>query len=379
MGKGGKGRPDRRPPPAGPEGRIEGMAHGETAAIGEVRFREIERPLRTFFSTALGRKHRLHNVRVEVVLRGGGSGTGEVPTSAAFKAETIGKIGRVLRQAAQRLRGTDVNDWARSTGDLRRRFPEAPMTISGLEVALFRACLSGQGVSEHAYWGGRLRRLATDITLPLATDSRVLAPWLDFAARRGFTTYKVKVSGNLERDRETVSFVHRALEERVPAFRLRLDGNQGYTPDTFLAFFDYVQKKGYGIELFEQPLEKHAYEGLAYIKKRSPLPIILDETVLTAADARRVIEHDLGHGINIKIAKSGISESQRIVQLARQHGLKLMVGCMIETMAGLSAAVFFATGSGAFDFIDLDSVYFLYGKNAYPGIGREGPAFLVPP
>jgi L-alanine-DL-glutamate epimerase-like enolase superfamily enzyme len=351
----------------------------EGSAIREIKLREIERPLRTAFSTSLGRKHRLHNMRIEVELRGGGRGMGEVPTSAAFKGETIGRIGWVLREAARRLRGTDVNDWARSTGDLRRAFPEAPMTVSGLEVALFRACLSERGISEHAYWGGRLRRLATDITLPLVADPRALAPWMDFAARRGFTTYKVKVSGNLERDLETVSFIYRSLEERVPAFRLRLDGNQGYTTETFLDFCDCAEERGYGIELFEQPLEKHDFEGLAYIKKRSPVPIILDETVLTAADAERVIGHDLGHGINIKLAKSGISESERILQLARQHRLKLMIGCMIETMVGLSAAVFLAAGSGSFDFIDLDSVHFLYGKNAYPGIGREGPAFLVMP
>jgi hypothetical protein len=46
-------------------------------------------------------------------------------------------------------------------------------------------------------------------------------------------------------------------------------------------------------------------------------------------------------------------------------------------MVGLSAAVFFAAGAGAFDFIDLDAVHFLYGKNTYPGILREGPSFLV--
>ena len=107
------------------------MGQGSAAAIRGVRFGEIDRPLRTTFATSLGRKDRLHNVRVEVALRGGGSGTGEVPTSAAFKAETISRIGRVLKEAAQKLRGTDVNNWARSTGGLRRVFPEAPMTISG--------------------------------------------------------------------------------------------------------------------------------------------------------------------------------------------------------------------------------------------------------
>ncbi len=187
----------------------------------------------------------------------------------------------------------------------------------------------------------------------------------------------MKVSGELGRDRETVAFIHRLLGEKIGSFRLRLDGNQGYTTHTFLAFVDFLQKMGFGIELFEQPLRKDDFRGLAYIKERCPIPLILDETVLTVADARRAVDHHLGDGINIKIAKSGIGESMKLLELARAHGLKLMAGCMIETMVGLSAAVFFAAGTGAFDFIDLDAVHFLYGENAYPGIARNGPSFLI--
>ena len=355
------------------------MAHGSSTAIKEIRPHEVARPLRTLFSTSLGRKDRLHNVGIEVILRGGGRGSGEAPTSTAFRRETVGAIMRVLREADRTLRGTDVSGWAEAASDLRRRFPAAPMAVSGLEVALFRAFLSEHGVSEHAYWGGRQRKLTTDITLPLVADPRLLAPWIDFAVRKGFTIFKVKVSGKLMQDKEMVSFVWRSLAERIPGLRLRLDGNQAYTEKSFMAFCDFAEAKGYTIELFEQPLEKHAFKGLASIKGRSTMPIILDETVLSATDALRVIEHGLGHGINVKLAKSGIAESEKIVRMARQHGLKLMVGCMIETMVGLSAAVFLAAGSGAFDFIDLDSVYFLYGKNAYPGIEREGPSFLVLP
>lgn len=94
-------------------------------------------------------------------------------------------------------------------------------------------------------------------------------------------------------------------------------------------------------------------------------------------DAQRAIDHNLGDGINIKIAKSGIGESMRIIELARRRHMKLMAGCMVETMVGLSAAIFMASGSGAFDFVDLDAVHFLYGRNDYPGISREGREFVV--
>ena len=77
----------------------------------------------------------------------------------------------------------------------------------------------------------------------------------------------------------------------------------------------------------------------------------------------RAVEAGACHGINVKIAKSGIGESLEIVRVARKHGLKLMIGCMTETMVGLSAAIYCASGSAAFDYIDLDGIHFLHHRN----------------
>jgi L-alanine-DL-glutamate epimerase-like enolase superfamily enzyme len=81
--------------------------------------------------------------------------------------------------------------------------------------------------------------------------------------------------------------------------------------------------------------------------------------------------------MNVKIAKSGLAESMKIAALAREHHKKLMIGCMTETMVGLSAAIFLAAGTGFFDYIDLDGSHFLFGKPTYPGISTQGPVFTV--
>jgi L-alanine-DL-glutamate epimerase-like enolase superfamily enzyme len=347
------------------------------AVIKEIRFKQVVRPLKTTFATALGKKRVMRSVLVTASTDSGAEGAGEVPTSAAFKNESIGAICRVLKEAANRVGGAEVDGWASLVAGLRADFPRARMTLSGLEVALFRAAIAERGVSEHLYWGGRAQRIETDITLPALRDSALLAQWTDRAVRQGFTAYKLKATGRAERDLETVALVYGLLKRTSGAFRLRIDCNQGYTREGFLAFADTLEKSRYEIELFEQPLHKDDFDGLAYIKGRSHAPIILDESVAGVQDAQRAIDHNLGDGINIKIAKSGIGESMRIMELARRHHMKLMVGCMIETMVGLSAAIFMAAGSGAFDFVDLDAVHFLYGRNDYPGISREGRAFVV--
>ncbi|HEU4754882.1 MAG TPA: enolase C-terminal domain-like protein, partial [Armatimonadota bacterium] len=69
----------------------------------------------------------------------------------------------------------------------------------------------------------------------------------------------------------------------------------------------------------------------------------------------RVAATGAAHGINIKLAKAGMLGALQIIAIARAAGLKLMIGCMLETLPGNGAAVHFACGTGAFDYLDLDS------------------------
>ena len=167
------------------------------------------------------------------------------------------------------------------------------------------------------------------------------------------------------------------LKNHIDTFTIRLDGNQGFTEKTYLDFLDFLIRSNYPIELFEQPLPKNDYKGLKEIKKRSSVPIILDETIFNEADLERAIEDDLCHGINIKIAKSGISESLRLYNHAKKYGLKLMMGCMTETMVGLSAGINFAAGKGGFDYIDLDAIHFLRHSRSYGRIDIDGSRYVL--
>ena len=251
------------------------------------------------------------------------------------------------------------------------------MALSGLETALFRSDLMTTGFSEHSYWGGKSKGIETDITIPFIPGNPSLPRWIDYAVRKGFRTYKIKVSGDIAQDRQFVLSLCSALSERVPGFRVRLDGNQGYTSSSFLRMVEFLEKTGYKIELFEQPLPGNDYRGLAEIKRSSSIPVILDEAVTTGDQMKRAVDMDLCHGVSIKIAKSGIQESMSIMSIARESGLKLMIGCMTETMVGLSAGVYLAAGSQAFDYVDLDGIYFLHHRNKYGALEIDGPRFTV--
>ena len=85
------------------------------------------------------------------------------------------------------------------------------------------------------------------------------------------------------------------------------------------------------------------------------MPVIADEAVVDAKAALRVAATGAAHGINIKVAKAGLLGALQIVTIARTAGLKLMLGCMLESLLGIGGSLHLACGTGAFDYLDLDA------------------------
>ena len=345
--------------------------------VRRLELRRVVRPMRTVFATSLGRKSAATSVLVKVVLDGGAAGLGEAATSFVLPHETPQAIEAILRQARSELAGMPIEQYPAALEAIRRRHAEFRMTLAGLEVALFRARLAATGQTEHAWWGGATRQIETDITIPFVPDLEALEPWIGRAVRTGFRAYKVKVSGQIERDMPFLAGLRERLSRGVERLSIRLDGNQGFTASSCLALLDRLRRTGLAVELFEQPLARDDWAGLRALRGRCGVPLVLDETVLSAADCRRAIGEGLADGVNIKIAKSGIAESREIYRLAKAAGWKLMAGCMTETIVGLSAGIAMAAGAGGFDYVDLDSVHFLYGRRGRPGLRADGPRYIL--
>ncbi len=105
-----------------------------------------------------------------------------------------------------------------------------------------------------------------------------------------------------------------------------------------------------GLEWIEQPLPEEDLDGLRRIREVSPIPIFADEPVRTARDIPRLA--GCVDGVNIKVMKAGgLREALRMIAVARAHGLQVMLGCMIETSLGITAAAHLAP---LVDWADLD-------------------------
>ena len=81
------------------------------------------------------------------------------------------------------------------------------------------------------------------------------------------------------------------------------------------------------------------------------------------------------HGINIKLCKcGGLTPARRMIANARDHGLKVMVGCMVESSVGISAAAQLAP---LLDYADLDGAVLL-AQDAADGVQLRQGKLIFP-
>ena len=201
--------------------------------------------------------------------------------------------------------------------------------------------------------------------LPRAGPPTSWTIWLgdpdDMAARtervRGrFKRLKLKLGARDGRDVERV----RAVREAAGDAPLQVDVNEAWSVEEAL---DALPQLGeLGVEYCEQPLLA-GDPGGPQLKKRSPIPIYVDEDCHTLADVAACAER--AHGINVKLAKSGgIREAVRMSHAARALGLGCMLGCMVESGLGIAAGAHIAS---LFDHIDLDG-NILIAHDPWPGV-----------
>jgi L-alanine-DL-glutamate epimerase-like enolase superfamily enzyme len=153
----------------------------------------------------------------------------------------------------------------------------------------------------------------------------------------------LKVKMGAADDRAVLSAVRDATDRPI-----RVDANEGWTPADARERLDWLA--GLGVELVEQPLPADQVEETRALRKTSVLPFYADESVHVAEDIPRLA--GAFDGINIKLMKcGGIAEALRMIAVARAHGMKVMLGCMIESSLAITAA---AHLSPLVDTADLD-------------------------
>ena len=225
---------------------------------------------------------------------------------------------------------------------LDERFPHGGAASCALDTLGHDRAAQSLGVPLYRMLGLDARRAPpTSFTIGLA-EPEVMAERAAAAAARGFEVLKVKLGAPND-----VALV-RKIRERYRG-RMTVDPNAAWDLNRAVRTIDAIVQ--YGIEFVEQPLPPHDLDGLAELHERSRLPIVVDESVVRAADVPKIA--GLVHGINVKLQKcGGIAPALDLIAVARAHGLKVMLGCRAaETSVAIAAAAHLAP---LVDWTDLD-------------------------
>jgi L-alanine-DL-glutamate epimerase-like enolase superfamily enzyme len=132
--------------------------------------------------------------------------------------------------------------------------------------------------------------------------------------------------------------------------KLRVDANAGWSLEDALQYLRLMED--FDLELIEQPLEKDDIVGLGKVQAATPIPIVADESVQSMKDIEALAVAGV-KGVNLKLMKiGGLSPALAMLKRARELGMRIMLGCMIETSIGTTAMAHL--GSFA-EWLDLDA------------------------
>ncbi|MBN2447366.1 MAG: dipeptide epimerase [Phycisphaerae bacterium] len=288
-----------------------------------------------------------HNVERAIVSieHDGLIGLGEAAPTPYY-GQTLDTVERTLgaveqaRGTAGDLLGDDPRDIDGIIDRLLERFDDQRAAVAAIDAAL------------HDWWGRkegqpvwRLLELdaattpATSMTLSI--DDLALMPQKVEEAK-GFHILKMKIG--TDKDVETLT----RLRELAPTQTIRVDANCGWPAAEAEARCRAVEP--FKLELIEQPFKEGELDAVRTLRQVANVPLVADEDSIRPRDVEKLA--GVYDGINIKLSKcGGIREALRMVQLARANDLKIMLGCMVETSLGISAAAQLAS---LVDYVDLD-------------------------
>jgi L-alanine-DL-glutamate epimerase-like enolase superfamily enzyme len=291
------------------------------------------------------------------VLRDGTKGHGEAAVATHITGETIEQTLKNLKGISVWLKGKTIEDYLDISAQLHERLPHNQSAVAAVEMAIFDALTRYLRIPLWSLWASNPKRLHTDVTIVIADLEETRAKARAFY-EEGFRAFKIKIGRDMDLDFKRVEAVVKS------AFRSQivLDANQGYCARETLQFLKSLSRAGIVPDLIEQPVPKADWEGLKQVTRESKVCVCADESASSLADALRIIKEKAAGAINVKLMKTGIVHALEISRFAHAAGVKLMIGGMMESNLSMTASAHLAAGLGYFDFIDLDTPFFIKGE-----------------
>jgi L-alanine-DL-glutamate epimerase-like enolase superfamily enzyme len=306
-------------------------------------------------------EHRL--IRVRITGDDGVEGWGEAAPNR-FYGETADTALAALARLTPIVEQCDA--WAIEDveAEMNRALRFNGSVKSAISAALHDLAGKRLGVPVYRLWGlNPANAPLSSFTIAIAASDDELRQRVEQAS--AYPVLKVKLGTDHD------EHIIRTVREAAPTKVLRVDANAAWTPKRALRMVDVLVECG--VEYVEQPLPPHDIDGLRFVRERSVLPVIADESCVVASDIPRLV--GAVDGINIKLSKcGGLREALKMIATARSHGMLVMAGCMIETSLGITAAAHFAP---LLDYADFDGAALL-SDDPYAGATIANGKIAIP-
>ena len=315
------------------------------------------------FVIARGSTNGYKRAWVRIIDSDGLEGWGEADPSS-FYGESLETVLAAFERLAAHL-PRDPFDLEAAEARWEQVVPKNWSARAALSAALHDLVGKKLGQPLWRLWGlDPTRAPKSSFTIGLDTPEKMRAKVAEAAE---YPILKIKLG--TDRDEEILRTIRDATDKPI-----RVDANAGWTVARAKEMVPVL--KEFGVEFLEQPLAPDDLDGLAEVRRAAAqhdLPVIVDESCLVSADIPRLVGRV--DGINIKLAKCGsLREALRMIATARAHNMLVMVGCMIETSLGITAAAHFTP---LVDAADLDGAA-LTTDDPFVGASIDGGQIRLP-
>ncbi len=317
----------------------------ERAEVFLFRF-TLEKP----FRIALGTTTEKTEVILALQDNHGRVGWGEASPSAVILGCTPDSVLAALDHLIPLVLGEDPRRVAHLVDRMDQVLLGQAAAKAAVDLALHDLVGQIYGEPVWRFLGGSIAEpVETDFTVGMDEPARMAAE-AKALKEAGFRAIKVKVGEDPKADVERVRAVREAIGEGT---RMWIDANQGWTRAQ--AVWALTRMAAYGVEFVEQPVHAEDLEGMAWVRGRSPIPVMADESVHSPQDALRAIRLGACDYVNIKLMKAGgLLRAKEIATICKNAGVQNMIGGMVESNLSATAAVHFAMSTANVVFRDLD-------------------------
>ena len=307
--------------------------------IERIDLRIVKLPMIRSFATSSSQKNSQTHVLVKAYADGlVGWGEAASPADPYYCEETFETCWHLLEQFLVPL--VIGREWW-SIEEFKapyRKVKRNNFAKAGIEMAAWDLLAQSQGKPLHELLGGTRSEILSGVSLGIESDIQRTFDQIDQYVGEGYRRVKLKIGpGN---DVNLISQVR----DRYPDLPLVADANSAYRLDDIPMLKQLDQ---FGLTMIEQPLAHDDIVDHARLQAELETPICLDESIITAEDARKALDLGSGRVINIKVSRvGGLSEAVKIHDLCRERGIPVWTGGMHEMGIGRAANVALCTLPG---------------------------------